>query len=140
MTSIEADFASIEHPTDVRASTFMVQVVSLYVAKNVFYCIFRQCRPGVLLQDAAKQLKMGSGCMIVFPADPKYRRLWAAKVRLTRAINVRSDVFFGAVHAANTSSRRAFGIHHTFDMKRKVILKLDAIPTVFSEWEVKDGT
>ena len=32
----------------------------------------------------------------VFPADPKYGRLWAAKVRLTRANVVRSDVFFSA--------------------------------------------
>jgi hypothetical protein len=35
--------------------------------KRFFSCIFRQCRPAVLLLDTAKQLKMGSACKS-FPA------------------------------------------------------------------------
>ena len=69
VTSIEADFAWIEHRTHVRASKV---IISYYYSspsrefvrlKKVFSCIFRQCRPGVLLLDAAKQLKMGSVAM-----------------------------------------------------------------------------
>ena len=108
--------------------TVTIQVVSLYVLKKFFYCIFRQCRRGDLLLDATKQLKMGSGC--VFPADPKYC--------IGSCGPLKSDSQERC--AANTLSLRAFGIHHTFDMKRKVILKHDAIPTTFSEWEVKEGT
>ena len=50
----------------------------------------------------------------VFPADPKYRRLWAAKVRLTSAIVVRSVVFFSAGCSEHFEpSCFESGIHHT---------------------------
>ena len=59
VTSIETDFASIEHRTHVCASTFKSCREFVRFEKVFFSCIFRQCQPGVLLLDAAKQLKMG---------------------------------------------------------------------------------
>ena len=68
----------------------------------------------------------------LFPADPKYRRLWAAKVRLTRAKWSGPTSRFSALCSDHFDpSCFESGMFHTFDMRRKVILKHDAILTVF---------
>ena len=66
--------------------------VSLYVYwKSVFLAFFRQCQPGVLLLDAAKQLKMVSVCQVV-----------------------RSDVFSAVRQTLRAVVLRESGIHYTF--------------------------
>ena len=60
--------------------------------KGFVLAFFRQCRPGVLLLDAAKQLKMGSVCKVV-----------------------RSDVFSSAVQQTlRAVVLRESGKHYTF--------------------------
>ena len=66
VTSIEEDFASIEY-RQTMCKYVQVLVVSFYVSKKVFLAFFRQCRPGVLLLDAARQLRMESVCKVVRP-------------------------------------------------------------------------
>ena len=62
VTSIEADSALMRR-VNTRAKDMQVLVVSLQVSKKKILAFFRQCRPSVLLQDAAKQLKMELVCM-----------------------------------------------------------------------------
>ena len=91
VTSIEEDFAlNIKHT--------YVQVHSspsrefVHFEKVFFLAFFRQCRPGVLLLDAAKQLKIVSVCQ-----------------------EVRSDVFSSAVQQTlRAVVLRESGIHYTF--------------------------
>ena len=78
---------------------------------------FRQCRLGVLLHAGCSKTSKNRVRLHVFPADPKYGRLWAAKVRLTRAIVVRSDVFFSA-------AQRTF---------RAVVLRIRSTPHIWHE-------
>ena len=67
----------------------------------------------------------------LFPADPKYRRLWAAKVRLTRA-KWSGPTSFSALCSEHFEPLCfESGIHHSFDMTRRAILKHDAVPTIF---------
>ncbi|XP_071791562.1 uncharacterized protein [Asterias amurensis] len=69
----------------------------------------------------------------LFPADPKYRQLWAANVRLKRATKWSGPTSFSALCSEHFEpSCFESGMHHTFDMKRKVFLKHDAIPTIFT--------
>ena len=67
----------------------------------------------------------------LFPADPKYRRLWAAKVRLTRAKWSGPTSFSALCSEHFEPSCFESGIHHSFDMTRRAILKHDAVPTIF---------
>ncbi|XP_033629149.1 uncharacterized protein LOC117291511 isoform X2 [Asterias rubens] len=68
----------------------------------------------------------------LFPADPKYRQLWAANVRLKRTTEWSGPTSFSALCSEHFEpSCFESGMHHTFDMKRKVALKHDAIPTIF---------
>ena len=91
VTSIYADFASIEHRTHIRAVHASPSRDFLRFRKKVvFLAFFRQCRPAVLLLAAAKQLKIGSVCK-----------------------GVRSDIFFSTSCSANTSIRRASWIRNT---------------------------
>ena len=52
---IEADFASIEHRTHVQVHASPSRDF-VHFKKKFFLAFFRQCRPGVLLLDAVKQL------------------------------------------------------------------------------------
>ena len=67
----------------------------------------------------------------LFPADPKYRRLWAAKVRLTRAKWSGPTSFSALCSEHFEPSCFESGIHHSFDMTRRAILKHDAVPKFF---------
>ena len=97
-----------------------VLVMSFTFQKGFFLAFFRQCRPGLLLLDAAKQLNMGSVCKVV-----------------------RCDVFSSAVQQTLwVVVLRESGIHYTFWHEEKSsFLKHDAIPTIYpASGEVEEGT
>ena len=59
-----------------------------------------------------------------FPSDPKYRRIWTTKVKLTRA------KWSGPTeHFEQTCFER--GLHSQFGVAYKAMLLPDAIPTIF---------
>ena len=107
-------------------------IVSLYVSNCLrfdFFLFFRQCWLGVLLLDAAKHLKIGSGCMcfLQIPSmggcglrkSDSQEQKWSGPTSFSA---LRSEHFEPSCFES--------GIHHTFDMKKKVILKHDAIPAI----------
>ena len=61
-----------------------------------------------------------------FPSDPKYRRIWTTKVKLTRA--KRSGP---TEHSFLRSACFERGLHSQFGMAYKAMLLPDAIPTIF---------
>ena len=89
VTSVEADFASIEQRPPPRLPiVYTWKSVKLYVCvvdpKRRFSAFFRNADQVYCCWGCSKTIKDGVS-LHLFPADPKYRRLWAAKVRLTRA-------------------------------------------------------
>ena len=66
-----------------------------------------------------------------FPSDPKYRRIWTTKVKLTRAkrSGLTDHSFLCSAHVEQTCFER--GLHSQFGMAYKVMLLPDAIPTIF---------
>ena len=63
-----------------------------------------------------------------FPSDPKYRRTWTTKVKLTRA-KWSEHSFLCNAHFEQTCFER--GLHSQFGMAYKAMLLPDAIPTIF---------
>ena len=66
-----------------------------------------------------------------FPSDPKYRRIWTTKVKLTRAkwSGPTEHSFLCSTHFAQTCFER--GLHSQFGMAYKAMLLPDAIPMIF---------
>ena len=87
--------------------------------------------------DIVKQFKLAADCgntkdsvsLHRFPYDPKYRRIWTTKVKLT----TRRDRRNTHRYVVHTSSRHAFerGLHSPFGMAYKAMLLPDAIQTIF---------
>ena len=66
-----------------------------------------------------------------FPSDPKYRRIWTIKVKLTRAkwSGPTEHSFLCSAHFEQTCFERS--LHSQFGMAYKAMLLSDAIPTIF---------
>ena len=66
-----------------------------------------------------------------FPSDPKYRRIWMTKVKLTRAkwSGPTEHSFLCSAHFEQTCFER--GLHSQFGMAYKAMLLPDAIPMIF---------
>ena len=129
VTSIEADFACNAKSKHRAKYMYGPSRESDVSEKRGFFSIFPPMPTRCIAAGCSKSTKDGVR-LHVFPAEPRYGRLWVTKVRLTRAIVVRSDVFFSAGSEHFEPSCFESGIHHTFDMKKKVILKHDAIPAI----------
>ena len=67
-----------------------------------------------------------------FPSDPKYRRIWTTKVKLTRArwSGPMEHSSLCSAHFEQTCFER--GLHSQFGLAYKAMLVKDAIPTIFS--------
>ena len=66
-----------------------------------------------------------------FPSDPKYRRIWTTKVKLTRAkwSGPTEHSFLCSARFEQTCFE--WGLHSQFGMAYKAMLLPDAIPTIF---------
>ena len=66
-----------------------------------------------------------------FPSNPKYRRIWMTKVKLTRAkwSGPMEQSFLCSAHFEQTCFER--GLRSQFGMAYKAMLLPDAIPTLF---------
>ncbi|XP_071792349.1 uncharacterized protein [Asterias amurensis] len=70
-----------------------------------------------------------------FPLDPKIRRIWAKKVRLTRAKWQGPTEHSTLCCSHFTPECFEGGLHQEFGLKRKRFLKPEAIPTIFRATE-----
>ncbi|XP_022101299.1 THAP domain-containing protein 10-like [Acanthaster planci] len=69
-----------------------------------------------------------------FPSDPKFRRIWTAKVKLTRAKwsgPTEHSVICSAHFEPSCFDRNPNDQQHQFGIKFKAMLRPDAVPTIF---------
>ena len=130
VTSIEEDFASIEHRTHERASTFKSYSWVCTFWKNFFLAFFQQCRPGVLLL-----LVSLPSCLVRRPiqrraANTSSRR--ASRIRNTLQILTWREKFFSKtwrhpnIFSSQWGGRRRYLkdvtnlMEHLFNVKKKI--------------------